>query len=120
METYGFSKAEWSAAKREVKAILAKRAELRGLMPYSELASKLTAVQVEAHDPRLFHLLGEVSTEEDAAGRGMLSVIVVHKHGDMQPGPGFFELARELGRNTSDVLQCWISELKKVHAYWSK
>jgi len=37
-------------------------------------------------------------------GRGMLSVIVVHKEGDMQPGPGFFELAGELGRDTSDIL----------------
>ena len=50
----------------------------------------------------------------------MLSVIVVHKSGDMQPGPGFFELAKKLGRNTSDILQCWVSELKKVHAHWSK
>ena len=36
------------------------------------------------------------------AGRGMLSVIVVHKVGDMQPGPGFFQLAKKLGRDTSD------------------
>jgi hypothetical protein len=35
-------------------------------------------------------MLGEISQEEDEAGHGMLSVIVVHKYGDMQPGPGFF------------------------------
>jgi len=40
-------------------------------------------------------MLGEISQEEDAAGRGMLSVIVVHKVGDMQPGPGFFQLAKK-------------------------
>ena len=42
-------------------------------------------------------------TVTHAAGRGMLSVIVVHKQGDMQPGPGFFELAQRLGRDTSDT-----------------
>jgi hypothetical protein len=119
MDTYGFSEAAWSAAKREVKEILAARAKLRGMIPYSDLVAKLKTIHLEAHDQRLFHLLGQVSSEEDAAGRGMLSVVVVHKTGDMQPGPGFFELAKHLGRDTSDLLKCWVSELKKVHAYWS-
>ena len=119
MDTYGFTEEQWSAAKSEVTALLRARAKLRGMIPYSELVAQLKSVQLQAHDPRLFHLLGEISAEEDAAGRGMLSVIVVHKSGDMQPGPGFFELAKRLGRNTSDILQCWISELKKVHAHWS-
>jgi len=47
-------------------------------------------------------------------------VIVVRKNGDMQPGPGFFELARSLGRDTSDILKCWIAELDKVHAVWGR
>ena len=89
------------------------------MIPYSELASSIKTVPLAAHDQRLFHLLGEVSEQEDAAGRGMISVIVVHKKGDMQPGPGFFELAKRLGRDTSDILGCWIKELKKVHAQWS-
>ena len=42
----------------------------------------------------------------------MLPVIVVHKVGDMQPGPGFFQLAKKLGRDTSDILVCWIDQLK--------
>ena len=64
-------------------------------------------------------MLGEISSEEDAAGRGMLTVIVVHKYGDMQPDPGFFDLAEKLCRYTSDILTCWVNELKGVHAYWS-
>lgn len=55
------------------------------------------------HDPRLRPFLGEISSEEAHAGRGMLTALVVHKHGDYQPGPGFFELARSLGHDTSDV-----------------
>ena len=119
MNIHGFSDDQWSAAKTEVLGILASRAKLRGMIPYSELASSIKTVPLAAHDQRLFHLLGEVSEQEDAAGRGMISVIVVHKKGDMQPGPGFFELAKRLGRDTSDILGCWIKELKKVHAQWS-
>jgi hypothetical protein len=120
MPKYGFEDSDWSLAKNEVKEILIERAKVRGMIPYSELVRKIASIQVEAHDPRLFHLLGEVSTEENASGRGMLTVIVVHKDGDMQPGPGFFELAKSLGRDTSDILSCWIKELNKVHAYWGR
>ncbi|SEC02467.1 hypothetical protein [Paraburkholderia caballeronis] len=119
MNNHGFTQKEWSDAKREAKEILATRAKVRGMIPYSDLVARIKSVRLEAHDQRLFHLLGEISEEEDDAGRGMLSVIVVHKTGDMQPGPGFFDLAEQLGRNTSDILKCWIDELKKVHAYWS-
>ena len=119
MSNYGFTPQEWAAAKKETTDILAARAKMRGMIPYSDLAAKIKSVRLQAHDQRLFHLLDELSEVEDAAGRGMLSVIVVHKTGDMQPGPGFFELAKRLGRDTSDILKCWVEELKKVHAYWS-
>lgn len=119
MSEHGFSQEHWSMAKAEIKELLAARAKLRGMIPYSELVVMLKSVRFEPRDPRLFQLLGEVSSDEDAAGRGMLSVIVVHKSGDMQPGPGFFELAKKLGRNTSDILVCWVKELRKVHAFWS-
>ena len=118
MAKFGLSNQEWNSAKKEIKKILIDRAKVRGMIPYSELVKNVRSVQLEAHDMRLFHLIGEISREEDAKGRGMLSVIVVHKSGDMQPGPGFFELADELGRNTTDILSCWIDELKKVHACW--
>jgi molybdopterin synthase catalytic subunit len=65
------------------------------------LVKKIKSIKLDAHDPRLFHMLGEISSEEDTAGRGMLTVVVVHKVGDMQPGPGFFELAKHLGRDTT-------------------
>jgi hypothetical protein len=116
---YGFPSADWKAAKKEAKAIMVARAKVRGMIPYSELVKGVRTLRLDPHDVRLFHLLGEISAEEDSAGRGMLSVLVVHKTGDMQPGPGFFELAGELGRDTSDILKCWVAELHKVHGYWS-
>ena len=116
---YGFAPQTWAAAKEEMRQAMIQRAKVRGMIPYSELVEKVTEIDLEPNSYALAGMLGEVSSEEDTAGRGMLSVIVVHKDGDMQPGPGFFELAKELGRDTSDILKCWVEELKKVHRVWS-
>ena len=110
---YGYEQDQWDAAKAEMRQALIQRAKVRGMIPYSELVEKVTEIELESNSYALAAMLGEVSSEEDAAGRGMLSVIVVYKDGDMQPGPGFFELAKELGRDTSDILKCWIGELKR-------
>jgi hypothetical protein len=112
---YGFDDAQWAAAKRDAVEVLSDRARKRSMMPYSELVVQIHAIQFEPHDQRFFHFLGEISTEESRAGRGMLSALVVHKSGDMQPGPGFFELARNLGEDTSDILACWVNEFKRVY-----
>jgi hypothetical protein len=119
METFGYPAAQWEAAKREATSILAEHAR-RGIdITYSELVAKLKSIHLDARDPALSHLLGQVARDEDSAGRGMLSVFVVHGSGDRQPGPGFFDLAKQLGRNTSNVTKCWLSERDKVHAYWA-
>ena len=115
---YGFSSTNWNMAKEEMRQILINRAKVRGMIPYSELTKKITAIHMDPESYALAAMLGELSREEDAQGRGMLSVLVVHKSGDMQPGPGFFELAQELSRGTSNILKCWINELNKVHAFW--
>ena len=116
---YGYSLADWNKAKKEMRKILIERAKVRGMIPYSELVGKVRTINLEPESYALAAMLGEISSEEDAAGRGVLTVIVVHKYSDMQPGPGFFELAEELGRDTSDILKCWVEELRKVHGYWS-
>ena len=116
---YGFTDNDWDAAKAEMVTILAARAKLRGMIPYGDLVGRVKTITLAPESTALAVMLGEISQAEDAAGRGMLTVIVVHKTGDMQPGPGFFDLAKHLGRDTSDIVKCWIEELKKVHAYWS-
>jgi len=115
---YGFSEEAWAAAKEEMRQAMIRRAKVRGMIPYSELVETVTEINLEPNAYALAAMLGEISSDEDAAGRGMLSVVVVHKDGDMQPGQGFFELAMELGRNTSDILKCWVEELRKVHRVW--
>jgi hypothetical protein len=116
---YGYEAGSWNAAKEEMRQALTERARTRGMIPYSELVSRVTAIMLEPDSFALAAMLGEISSEEDEAGRGMLTVIVVHKDGDMQPGPGFFELAKKLGRDTSDILRCWVDELHVVHRVWS-
>ena len=117
---HGFPKDKWEAAKVEAKTLLADYAKRRQMIPYSEFVTRIHSIKIDYHDPRLFHFLGEISAEESVAGRGMLTALVVHKHGDMQPGPGFFELAQELGQDASDILKFWIEEVKKVFAAWKK
>jgi len=114
---YGYKVEDWEAAKEEMRQILVERARLRGTIPYSDLVSRIETISMEPDSFALAQMPGEISEEEDAAGRGMLSVIVVHKVGDMQPGPGFFQLAKKLGRNTSDKTTCWVEELRWVHRH---
>ena len=94
---YGYEQQEWQAAKAEMRDILVERAKVRGMIPYSELVERLTTITLEPNSFTLAAMLADVSREEDAAGRGMLSVIVVHKAGDMQPGPTFFVWQKSLG-----------------------
>ena len=110
----------WNAAKKEARNAMSAAAQSRGLISYSDLARRITSCILGPHDPRLARLLGDISTEEDEAGRGMLSVLVVHKTGDQKPGSGFFTLARSRGRDATDEDRCWIEELQKVYSAWSK
>jgi hypothetical protein len=116
---YGYSLDDWEKAKVEVRTILIERARNRSQISYSELVGKVSAIHLDPESYALAHLLGEVSTESDAAGGGMLTVLVVHKHGDQMPGQGFFELAKKLGRDTSDPDKFWVEELNRVYARWA-
>ena len=109
---------DWNEAKEEMRHILIEKAKLGELIPFSDLTKKVTRITLNPHSPALAAMLGEISEEENSAGRGMLTVIVVHKHGDMLPGPGFFKLAKTLGRDTSDKEKFWINELKWVFGKW--
>ena len=84
-EKYGYPLGDWNKAKDEMTAILAGRAKLRGMIPYSELIQKIEAISLEPHSYALAAMLGEVASAEDERGHGLLTVIVVHKDGDMQP-----------------------------------
>ena len=89
------------------------------MIAYSELSRKLTSIAIAPFGSPMSEMLGEIAEEEDRAGHGLLTVLVVHKSGDMEPGVGFYELAEKLGRDVSDRLNLWVTELHKVHDYWA-
>jgi len=110
---------DWQRGKEEMRGLLRRVAAKRAMIAYSELSNEIRSIRIEPFGLPMSEMLGEVSEEEDAAGRGLLTVIVVHKAGDMEPGAGFYDLAAKLGRDTSDKLKLWVSELHKVHDYWA-
>lgn len=116
---HGLPKSTWSAAKEEAREAMIRVARRGRTMSYSDLVHQIESCTLEPHDTRLAHMLGEISTAEDEAGRGLLTVVVVHKSGDMRPGPGFFELAQHRGRDITNKDRCWVEESRKVYKAWS-
>jgi hypothetical protein len=117
---FGYPVADWDATKEMARRILRARAVLPNpTITYSGLANLLKPIHFEPDSPAFHEMLGEVSTEEDADGHGMLSVLVVHKDGDQMPGAGFFTLAGDLGRELGDPTGLWIDELNRVVDCWT-
>jgi hypothetical protein len=115
---FGFPYSQWTKAKEEVHKLLIAYACSQWEITYDEIVTKVRTLPFKKYQPILLTMLQEISTEEDAAGHGILSTVVVHKRGEARPGPGFFELAQRLGRNTSDIEKCWAEERKKVYEVW--
>ena len=116
---HGYLQEAWEAARAEARDAMVAVAARRCLIAYSDLVAEIRSLDFEPQEDRLAHLLGEISMAEHGAGRGMLTVVVVHKHGDQMPGPGFFQLGRSLGYDTKDREAFWIAELEKVYGAWS-
>ena len=110
---HGFAESDWRAAKEQARAAMIKRARRGATMTYTDLCNEVSAISFQPHDQQLAHFLGQISTEEEAGGRGMLTAVVVHKH-DGWPGPGFFDLARSLNRKVTDEAAMWIEEITKL------
>ena len=115
---FGYDGGEWGETKSKLRAALIAKARARSVVPYSEIVHHLGPIRFDPHDPPFHRMLDEVSRDEDANGRGLLTVIVVHKDGDMRPGPGFFELAKSRGRDGAEIDATWLAELDRVWGYW--
>lgn len=93
-------------------------AKYRGTVTYQEIA-KIMGIPLSGNNmSRLVgQILGEISEDEVAKGRPMLSAIAVGVNG--HPGPGFYSLARTLGR-LSDQAEAdfWEAERKAVYETW--
>jgi len=120
---YAISQDDWVSAIKAIASILANCAKKNETISYGNLYNQIrhlihSSPLTGPEDHRFHHMLGEVSTAEHRAGRGMLSVLVVHETGDMKPGRGFFMLARQLGYAINDEDAFWISEFARVCEAW--
>jgi len=118
---FGIAPDVWKRAVERIREILVQKAKEQKTVFYSELAPMLSDIaHIEAHQRPFHYMLGEVSSSEDRAGRGLLSVLVTEKNEPMMPGQGFFDLARERGRKTEDNLELYAKEVQKVFDVWTK
>jgi len=104
-----------------VLAELVQAAEFRGVTTYQDIALIMGLPQRGSHMGReVGHLLGEVSEDETQAGRPMLSAVAVGVSGS--PGPGFFALARDLGRLDADGDETafWQAERQAAYDAWRR
>jgi len=90
---------------------------MESTVTYSDLTKKIRSIAFRPGDHAFHYLLFEVSKDEDAAGRGLLSALVVNKENGI-PGQGFFDVARELGRDVTDRVRLWTEEIKFVFSKW--
>lgn len=98
-------------------------AKYRGTVTYQEIASLMGLPLVGNYmGKEIGQILGEISEDENLHGRPMLSAVAVGVKAE--PGGGFFELARELGK-TFDVDKqskqiFWQSERNAVYDTWKR
>lgn len=124
--TYGYSTSEWESTREWITRRLRKVARARGTITYSELAGEMAVaglIPLDPHNPALAALLGQVNVLEREGGRPLISALVVHKGGDLEPGAGFWAFARELGIDPGSGpharLDFWSRELESCYAHWS-
>lgn len=117
---HGFDEDRWQQAKNEAREVMYKVAKQERTIAYSNLVTRIRSIQIDAHDPRLAHFLGQIAREDDNNGLGLTTVVVVHKSGDQEPGPGFFEMAESQGHEVQDQTEFWLEELKRVYKKWSE
>ena len=101
---------------------LVKAARAGEFVHYGELAKMLGIDMDNPHfGAQVGKVLGQISEDEVAAGRPMISAIVVSRD-TMLPGSGFFKLGQELHRTDpgEDEIAFAIRQIKRVHEYWSR
>lgn len=103
---------------------LLRLARLQQLAAYSDV-SPLIGLSMDSESDReeIARLLGEIAVYEHAAGRPMLTALIVHRGNDNNPGEGFFSIAQQLGlyngrRDQIARLTFWANQVTQVHNYW--
>lgn len=115
---HGVTRSSWRAAKTEARRILIERAKCRSFITASQLTLRIAITKVKLSDTCLHALLNEISAEEEQQGRGLLSVLVVHKPNQMQLGEALYEPVQQFERPMPDLISFWVHEFNRVFDYW--
>jgi hypothetical protein len=110
----GYSEEQWAAARAELREAILEAAHDRRMTTYTEVAAKITAIPLTSHSPVLSHLLGEVMEEEYEATGLALTALVTHRVGDLEPGGGFYRMARQVGATFSDPHEFWWRQVDAI------
>ncbi len=106
--------------KEQIREVLINAAKQNNTIFYSEVGK---VVELDMANPgersKLANILDEINREEHRLGKPLLSVVVVQKESG-HPGKGFFDLARELGKQKpdEDYRDFFAVELEKVFDEW--
>lgn len=101
---------------------LVQAARAREFVHYGDLAKMLGIDMDNPHfGAQVGKVLDRINEDEAAAGRPMISAIVVSKD-TMLPGHGFFNLGQQLRQTQfdEDEMAFAIRQIKRVHDYWSR
>ena len=115
---YGLSEVAWDTIKAEMRHILIGLAKRRKTICYSDLAEQIQTAYIHYRAPAFMRILGEVVTEDMAAGQPNLAVLVVQKQTG-RCGAGYFKQAAAEGHDVSDPEAFWQAEFKRVCDYWA-
>ena len=105
----------------QVLAELVRAAQYQGLTTYQDMAVIMGIPVTGNYMSREMGLvLGEISEDEVAAGRSMLSSVAVTKAGKV--GAGFFAFAEQIGKlpNGADKQEFLASERRATYNAWKR
>jgi hypothetical protein len=104
-----------------VLAELVRAAQYRGVTTYQDIAVIMGLPMRGSHmGAETGCILGEIVEDEVKASRPMLSAVAVGVNG--KPGPGFYTLARDLGKLAAwqDEIVFWEREREAVYEAWKR
>ncbi len=104
-----------------VLAELVRAAQYRGVTTYQDIAEIMSLPVDGSHmGAEIGWVLGEIAEEEVKASRPMLSAVAVAASG--KSGPGFFDLARTLGKlnKGQDEQAFWRMEIDAAYRAWKR
>jgi dTDP-4-dehydrorhamnose reductase len=116
-QTYGHPLEDWKQAREEIRCVLIRCVRDDRTITYAELASQICTIRLTPRSRALGEILNQISSAEHAAGRGILSAMVVAKSSGM-PGQGFFDLALRLGKQSTNKREFWNKERTCVVDSW--